>query len=286
MVKYKLIKEYPKSPRLGTIIQKMGWGETWSWIEDNPGISKEFWEEINEQYEVLSYECLNGDGSSYAYRQIFKKTCKGLYKWSNISYSEEDINKGLHSGNEGGYVIHSIKRLSDNVVFTVGDLVEHFKDARDKGIIEKFRVGVDNEIMIVHFRGKNYHTSNDNNFLYSNDFRVLQHSKQEPLFVTEDGKEIFEGDSVYQVSPANNYEIWNYNRWLGYFSDAGKPGEGKLMFSTEEAAERWIDKNKPKYSKRDILGITSKCFKSSIIGGYVMVDYYGLQEYLENDKTK
>lgn len=90
--------------------------------------------------------------------------------------------------------------------------------------------------------------------------------EKEPLFVTEDGVEIFEGDRYYHVSHL-------YTGWSDPLSPKGlinmkidtyiaaKNGISYIApsFSTKEAAEKWIDNNKPIYSKGDISYALDKC---------------------------
>jgi len=124
MSKYKLIKEYPGSPKLNNIVKKYknanyisecGYYSINSVnIENQP----EFWEEVIERdYEILS---LNYSNTIYAF--------------------EKGDNYYIDESRTGGYVclndlnaenirylatIHSVKRLSDGEIFTIGDKVQH-----------------------------------------------------------------------------------------------------------------------------------------------------------------
>lgn len=70
--------------------------------------------------------------------------------------------------------------------------------------------------------------------------------EKQPLFITEDDKEIFEED-IYYFIKRNSVDIVNdgYAK-KGHY--CGKNIEDYVYFSTKEAAEKWIDENKPKYS--------------------------------------
>ena len=117
MKKYKLIKEYPFSPKLGTI----------SNINDNPLDLKlvtkypEFWQEIPE-YEILKFQ----DKSR---KNIYNVLPDGHLLWDIPEY--KDIKENKHACDvkealEGDiYGIYSVKRLSDGEIFTVGDLVNY-----------------------------------------------------------------------------------------------------------------------------------------------------------------
>ncbi len=81
--------------------------------------------------------------------------------------------------------------------------------------------------------------------------------KPQPLFVTEDGKEIFEGDKFWFV--------WHKNPAIGhivlrsYESHGEKCREGETYafesakyFSTKEAADEYVRQNKPHFSFDEI----------------------------------
>ena len=127
--KYKLIKKYPGSDPVGTIVTgygKDGWyskgagGKTYDWtlVVLNP----EFWEEVVEKdYEILSYI---KKGST---------TCTTTKRRGGENHEEF-------------WNIYSVKRLSDGEVFTIGDLIKtpYTESAR----ILKFKNPVSNEYCI------------------------------------------------------------------------------------------------------------------------------------------
>ena len=71
---------------------------------------------------------------------------------------------------------------------------------------------------------------------------------KEPVFISDDGVEMFKGDNVYFVV---NFElstmIYVVNDWFKTATPDYK------RFSTKEAALKYIDLNKPKYSKSDVI---------------------------------
>lgn len=67
-----------------------------------------------------------------------------------------------------------------------------------------------------------------------------------PLFKTEDGVEIFEGDYFWHVDP-----WWGVGRDL--CGKEFKPFKGYKQFSTKEAAKDYVEMYKPIYSRKDIL---------------------------------
>ena len=192
-MKYKLIKEYPGSPKLGTITP-------WTW-DTYP----EFWEPVKEpEFKVLEEIYIPGH------------RCSGTPELMGD--------------------IKSVLRCSDNTVFNIGDRTNN-------GTISKM-LKVDN-MLRVYFEGKKAYNINLN---------TLRHI--ESLTVTEDGIDLFEGDTYWAVENEN------------VFTGRAKKKEGKywniiydgncLLFSTNEAAQKYIDLNKPRYSKQQILDIIDR----------------------------
>jgi hypothetical protein len=124
-------------------------------------------------------------------------------------------------------------------IFTIGDKTT-------LGIITCFRL-LDNEIMVDF--------DNKNSILLRS--KQLQHVKQ-PLFTTEDGVDVFEGDDIYWIN-INTFEEVNCNKYnddLGEISIKSllsKKYEYKAVgFSTKEKAEEYIIMNKKVLSLNDI----------------------------------
>lgn len=69
---------------------------------------------------------------------------------------------------------------------------------------------------------------------------------REPLFVTEDGVEVFDPSTLLWDVHVEQFEI-DCNR----FDETDKIKAFKF-FSTKEAAEKWIERNKPKFSIQQI----------------------------------
>lgn len=115
MSKYKLIKCYPGSLELSTIVE---YYPNWNMygicnnclydkqlIENNP----EFWEKIIEKdYEILSFKIPGND-----HWRVTLQT-NGMYDgWS--------AHHALNESRKGNWSIYQVRRLSDGEIFTVGD---------------------------------------------------------------------------------------------------------------------------------------------------------------------
>ena len=184
-------------------------------VENNP----EFWEEIKEpEFQILEA----------------KTSVK-------VSLSPENISTE----------IYKVLRLSDNVTFSVGDKcnlkngngnrnpILRFEVRNENFGLEKYR----NKDRIVVFLETMHETEWGPIELDS-----LVKSK-EPLFITEDGVDIYENDTVHWCRDFK----WLYElRFVKEHLVLDFKNEYKV-FSTEKAANDWIDLNKPMYSKKQIM---------------------------------
>jgi hypothetical protein len=224
--KFRLIKTYPGSPELGTIALDIGirWNllkpeshacySFKSYNEFNPQQYPEFWEEVIEKdYEIVSL--------IYTNQPLFKVT------------NQECVDNLLNSG----FKIHSVKRLSDGEIFTIGDKCT-------KGIINA--IYRDNRFSEFHDCALSIGLDSTTGYK----LKDLKKSKQ-PLFTTEDGVDIYEYDAIWVVSS-------NFNTiYTTAFSN--KYGNSKtaykIVFSNKKAAEEYILWNKPCLSLNDVASI-------------------------------
>lgn len=126
--------------------------------------------------------------------------------------------------------IYSVKRLSDNSIWTIGDKT-------DKGIISSFKP-TDNGYLAVQF---------DNCISWNYDLSVLEKVKQQPiLFVTIDNVPIYENTPYYIVE----FPSLHLSKSIG-MAGAVKHN-GQLYFSTEDAAKEYIYLNKSTLSLKEV----------------------------------
>ena len=118
------------------------------------------------------------------------------------------------------YIILSVRRLSDGEVFSVGDLItgHSYTDAR---VIKKIKIRYDESIQLEQKYG-------------STDLVYATKVKQ-PIFLTHDGKDIFEGDTVWWVRKESfHYSCFEAHSGISFFSDLN------AYFLTKAAAENYI----------------------------------------------
>lgn len=175
--------------------------------------------EFKKDWTILSFKCND---------RLFILEEGGLYRSKENSVTAFNI--------DALDTIHSVRRESDGEIFTVGD---KYKNASGVFTISKFEL-CNNNIILVY--AEEYGACRLN---------VISKVKQ-PLFITEDGVDIYEDDKYFWV---------NNEDFVARTTRANKrhPEQDKLRpgfyhnFSTEEKAEEYILMNKPCLSINDIL---------------------------------
>lgn len=187
-------------------------------------------EEVKD-YEILSFELKTDFISCIRYKNKWGKFpfCDNKEEsWNSKEneFSEEE----LLSEDRNYYKIHSIKRLRDNSVFSIGDETNF-------GKITGFEIH-NNTIRVQYYIKGNWQW-------------LSSIEKAKPvLFTTEDGVSLTKDDKWHPVCIEEGlgfipYKITNF-KWTGI------PAKGFKAFSTKEAAEKYLILNKPCLSISDI----------------------------------
>ena len=179
----------------------------------------EFWQEVVEKdYEILEVITNNGKFIEKVYNQ--DATIKPYWK------------------------IHSIKRLSDGEIFTIGDLVGTPGSTYP---LKEFKIIDCENTLAVHYYKDKIGGSGHYNCRLKNLKKVKQ-----PLFTTEDGVDIFEGDKYYYIN-SNFNDPWEIiNTKADCPEIINKNNLNYKRFSTKEKAEEYILMHKPCLSLKDI----------------------------------
>ena len=237
---YKLIKEYPTSPEFGTIVTvegnsiiysgKKGFNGTYK-IKESTIRDKylEFWEEVPQlEYEILQF-VNNG-------KKTVRKGFIVNMKDAKLDVGDQFLPES-HYLNSTSWDIHSVKRISDGKVFTLKDTA-----------YPKTAIGNICEITKIEFCDAGYLRFKGESFSGKNSFYIgiddlVKYKK--PLFTTEDGVDIFEGDNYWYV----NY-LFTLCLGIGHYKNTTK--KGMYNFSTPELAEKYIKDNQIKYTKAEL----------------------------------
>lgn len=133
--------------------------------------------------------------------------------------------------------IHSVRRLSDGEVFTLGDEL-----VLENGEKHKI-VGFDaNEQWVGGIRmliEETYGFSRGVTLYYATKLPA-----KKPLFTTEDGVDIYEGDECYICKKSATPNKWNIHKWFKACKE-GIDTEGEKYFNSLKAAEEWMAAQKP-----------------------------------------
>jgi len=228
---FRLIREYPGSPKLNSIHTPNGFQV----ISANTSIYnvekyQEFWQEIIEDkdYKILSY--INPHNKLIYYPGV------GIYENGYISCTEHHYITKEYCEKYNN--IYSIKRLSDGKIFSIGDLVTLDSSNQFNGDITEFRIYIYNKLQIF-YKGFDY---------LENIIKVKQ-----KLFTTEDGVDIFEGDTFYWIEVNN----WSIKTQIAKYSEF-KVSFTYGKYATENAAMKYILYHKPMLSLAEIEDIKIK----------------------------
>ncbi len=149
--------------------------------------------------------------------------------------------------------IHSFQRLSDNVIFKIGDTYTFF-DQKLTLKIESINISDNGDFKIAAIEAsklKYVQTFSSNNLSYLHKVII------DPLFITDDNIGIYEGDTYwcifrdFAITETKGVVSQTTGKAL-FFRDEWK------KFSTEKAAQEYVQWNKEMFSRADLmeLGIT------------------------------
>jgi len=202
------------------------------------------WEKVIEKdYEILSFKQNSEIEDLW---EVVDTLCEKFARKSGQMFCttpytlEEILNNPLYS-------IHSIKRLSDGEVFSIGDKIKTCV-SNTYASIYGFKIE-NNNLQINHTHA--YLLDKQCPETPSGCHLYLISKKKKPLLTTEDGVDIFEGDIFYLFTTAYNDKtrINIYEQVANYHYNNCT----QKSFSTKEAAKEYILMNKPCLSIIDVV---------------------------------
>jgi len=237
MKEYRLIQKYPSLPKDWEEGMIVGVGDSTNsyspchskysdyYVPEKEIKDTKYWEQaIEDDYEILSIL----GGVTQSFYILDKET--GLYV-NKAEYAKFTISELLRQD----CTIHLVKRLSDGEIFTVGDKVQLIPgDWKDQNTILS-KIEIKDNVVVFEITQEKYKSK------YSQGIQDWRKTKK-PLFTTEDGVEVFEGDSFYFVTKS----------FLIERTTTIKLKQSDKTFSTREAANEYILDNKPDLSINDI----------------------------------
>jgi hypothetical protein len=185
------------------------------------------------EYEILSYRNFkSGNNEIHT-----KKSVSG----NPIYFNGFDDNTGEFS-RQDCFEIHSVKRLSDGEVFSIGDeVIVYGRQLKIKR-------------MFLNLKDRKDDGYADDLILSALDQSNFQKAKKK-LFTTTDNVDVFEGDRYYVVLTKEGLGFEPYSvAWCGQGSIEGANYENDCkIFSAKEKAEEYILLNKPVLSIQSII---------------------------------
>lgn len=200
--------------------------------------------EIKPDYEILSFKQNSGitDLWTYFENQGWARNNKGKIQTKPYKTLNDILNNHLNGGIE--YNVNSVRRISDNTVFTVGENVQ-IGWSKSKHIIRSINVD-------TRFPTNNEHSlSFCINTTVGYKLNELIKFKQ-PIFTTEDGVNICEDDKYYSI----NEKYWiveepQFTSKLNYETYH----KHQHNFSNKQTAEEYILMNKPCLTVTEVMKI-------------------------------
>jgi hypothetical protein len=223
MRKFKLIKEYPNSVPLGTIVDK-----EWDEYGVQFGRYPEYWEElVSKDYEILSFIASTG--------LLRIKDYDGLFQANGDVRRENTTEQYLL---KEGWNIYSVKRLSDGEVFCLGDICFPTTTPSNKLPISEIWFTQSGDLRL----------SSDN---YTMSIGGLtKYEEPKVLFKTLDGQEMKYGDKFYVVD-TKYFKIFEAEAGITFKTEKWI----KNSYFDKKFAEEWILNNKPVLSLNDLLSV-------------------------------
>lgn len=211
-MKYTLIQTYPGYETLGTI--HCSENKTPEWLGTNfYDAHPKYWKKVEEvDYEITEVK----------YVTEIRFLDKGYYR-----IFKDGIGFELDYLLKNGGTIHSVKRLSDGEVFTIGDEITVDGEEKSYEIIKLLKFKDCIQVNAKRVGGEIFYRLSS----------ISKLPKKTPLFTTEDGVEIFDKKTSYYLV-SNDFKVC-FSSW---FSQADLPFK---TFSTKEKAEEYILLNKP-----------------------------------------
>lgn len=244
MKKYRLIKTYPSSPDKGIEVTWGNWGlsgncyqgsqkgEIYRFDKNSIEGYPDNWEEMDKkEYEILSFVANTSNSTG----QPSIKLDSGEHSWVRDSSPSRHTEESLLKRSD--YSINSIKRLSDGMVFKVGDYLNYNVNRKYDFTITNIKITDDNEVFLKGDGGA--YTTMD-----SNKISILS----KPLFITVDGVPINEGDSYWCINTAEH--LWSfYEQTARARTQLSRP---VIAFKHKSNADEYILMNKPCLSINEI----------------------------------
>ncbi len=227
------------------------------------------WEEIEQPYyEIL--DLINKKGSTVNYEtggEHYSTFLLACYK-NKAHFLQCFLDSGVWS-------ILSVKRLSDGVIFTVGDTV-----ICNEKYVEKIK-------SIDFFQEKhlvfNFKKTTDNFTTESEWDRMVL--KKDSFLTTQDGVELSEGDICYIPQRVGKN---NWGRVLEFkVTEVTNPDDLVYVFSKKENAEKYISEHKKKYSLNNLRSIllhfAKDCAEDEMLYSHYDGDYRDLNKWIEEN---
>lgn len=189
----------------------------------------------NKDWEIVAYKVKGSIFEKRTKDKISRWFTNDDFYWSRKYGAGHITNETMEMTTD--LEIYSVRRLSDNEVFSLGDKIN------ENGYIETIH-----DFKII---GDTIEVNVELPFDIS--FSLLKKAKL--LFTTHDGKDIYEGDRAWLVNKHWTLDFYDFVDMGQREVDLRHYPNLYVYFSTEEAAKEYILSNKPILSLNDLLSV-------------------------------
>jgi len=185
-----------------------------------------------------------------------------IVKYGVNQYSNHDPEPDCE---ELGCTIYSIKRLSDGQIFSIGDKVTHRLAPHKTLEIVRFSIFEKTLLRVHHdYNGVDYSSINN----------LTKLPQRVSLFTTEDGFDIYEGDTSYIVET----DLWCIVEDKGSKISSTTFWNCRKAFMSKSSAEEYLLMNKPCLSVKEVFELQLPQSYNSSFGGFFSLSETKLKE--------
>lgn len=234
MRKFKLVKTYPNSPKLGTEVETNEYNyvmfkpNTDEFMGIYPDKYPEYWQEVVENtYEILSFK-------STHHNDLYIKHENELFAFINDKGHSTDKEVLKHKS----WLVHSVKRLSDGQIFTIGDTVSC---GISIDIIKELKIN-NNTIYVSTVNGT-----------FGQNIENIEIYKKPIIYcITED---------EYEITSELENLYWVNDKFNIYTKKAGNCKSNVKYHRYRKSAENYIKCHKPVLNYNEVLELLDEVYR-------------------------
>jgi hypothetical protein len=194
-------------------------------------LSSEYYKQALEQFKASKAPKKEWEIVEYSFKPLLGKISREPIIGPNSKYWQQA------QQDSEDYAIHSVRRLSDGAIWSPDDKYKLTTESR-VCTIKGFSLSDNGNVLRIH--------TEDGYMIADAPYWQGMIKLPAPILVTQDGKEIYEGDEFWGI---RDWRVLEGGRADKYDKNLDK---ATPTFSTREAAEEWLTNNRPVLSLNDV----------------------------------